>query len=1330
MGFKFIKIFFSVTVFLLFQALAAQELYPDFKIIQQNDQFMIIEWQPGQLQLKELSSGNDVFTLPLSSFGDTDGRPGEPAVLWRKLTLGIPEDGSLQVQILQTEKSMLTAKTLAPIPEVGKDAHGISVEIYNPNPEIYSSNRWLPEQLLRVLPPSRFRDMPVQSLLISAVQFNPETETLILYSKIRFRVNFIGNTNIKRSFRMRGKLDRLYSKMVLNFEQAKQWLVPRPTRLAKSAFLPHGTWYRIAVHEDGWYKITPSTLELAGIDTKNLSTSALQMFNNGGHELSVNVNATNYNPPFTQEIPFLLFDLNDNQLFDGNDYLLFYGKHVNGWFYNPTTKDFSYQMHTYATENYYWLTVSGNNGLRLSEEPLSVQSNPSTATYFIDRFHFEEDQYNILASGPDWYGHRFYGLSGAYTVTFNLPFSNIPGGTAAFAIQLKGGYGSKYSEKEYYTYKFSVSLNNQRILSNKSFARSTLEEYTINTLDPSLLKNGENQVLIQYQGEQEECFAFLDWFELYFPRSFAASNNQLSFYSIDNAQPMRYSVTNLAQSNDYYVFDVTDPINPVVLLANQTPQSGTLTFDLPASDHSRHIWVTSLSSPTITTVAALEPFERKNDLLATSNQADYLIITHQTFLPYAEQIAALRPHLKSKVVTVRDIYMDFNSGVPDPTAIRNFIRYAYNQWQDPSPSYVLLYGDAHYDYRHIILSDTIRVPTMEIYDQSEVDSRATDNYFVDLNYSSNHRFSAISPDLAIGRIPIESTLDAERYYKKITSYEQNAEHDGWQTVLTFVADDNIRPGVTNEWMHQDQTEEMAVLPNLQKFNKRKVYLSMYPSQPGGFGTVKPEANKDLIDYLNQGTLIVNYVGHGSPTQWAHEEVFVMDRDLKRIINPGKLPFLIAATCDFGKFDDPHEPCFTEALIWEEDYGIIGALASSRLVLSYLNARFNKDFYIALFPKNGSSLSLGEAKLLATQPGVNDQKFFLLADPTMHLADPQEEIQILSIKPDTLKALSEVEVTGQVMVQGQPGTDFDGSAMVIVNDASYDSVSTGGKFHLITLPGPVIFKGQVSVKDGLFTGKFIVPKSIRYVNKKTGRITLYAWNDNTGTTALGFNNKLLLTGSVSNIDDRQGPEIDLFFEGQENFTNGDIVGENPILKATLSDDHGINITGEAGHGIRLTIDDLPPSDISGFFTYNENSYTTGSITYPIEGLESGSHILKIIAFDNLNNPNEQETTMQVISEQGLAIEEVVNYPNPFTSSTAFTFQTNRDGADVTIKIYTLSGRLIQELYGTTVKGYNQSITWDGTDRDGDQVANGVYLYKIIIKDSDGKAEKIDKLVILR
>ncbi len=1313
--------------------------FPDVKIIKQTQNSLIIDWTPQNFRLHEVEINGKIFKRPTFDLAISHGLSGEPDLPWRNFTIGKPINSAVRVTILETDNQSFSGIDIAPIPQMSKDKKKVSEFIYSPQASFFRDNQSFPPQQVYHSDGGKFRDIAIEKIQITPFRYTADSKTLLFYKRIRLLIEFNNPLPRPAKFRKRGKLDDLYQTLLLNFDQAQNWQSKERTSLKKPS-LSGGDWYRIPVNEDGLYKITASLLSEAGINTAGLAIDAIRLYNNGGHQLSYKVNATLYNPPYTMEIPRFVYDANGNNILDGSDYILFYGKSVNGWFYSDNASDFVYQTHPYAKTNYYLLNINpAADARRMQENIPPAQSNPVAADFYYDRYHFEEDLYNLLASGPDWYGNRFYGMSDSYSKTFDIITNQAAGSMPKFVIRLKGGSGIKYGDNQNYRYYFKITLNGKVLFDQVSFTEETRKTYSTDITDPTVVLDGENKLNIQYSAvKYESSNAYLDWFELYFPRDFSAQNTQLLFYTKIYQQPVRYQVKNFDPGNDIYVFDVTDPVNPSILYKNLSVQNGSVTFDTPVFDHPRALLITSLKSTQILTPSVPVRYSPGQDLLDVNQQADLLIITHKTFVPYARQLAELRSELTSKIVTMDEIYFHFNSLVPDPTALRNFLRYAYTNWQNPTPSYVLLFGDGHYDYRNITIPDTMRVPPFEIYDAHEIDSRTTDIYFVDLDYTGNAAFRSLSPDLGIGRLPIESTLDAERMIEKLITYEKHPEQQGWQTLITFVGDDEITPRSSSEWMHQNQSESFARMSQLRKFNKKKIYLSAYPSVPGGFGRIKPEANNDLIKIINQGTLIVNYVGHGSPTQWAHESVFNMSRDLNRINNPGKLPFIIAATCDFGKFDDPHEPSFSEALMWRKESGAIAVLSATRLVYSGDNAAFNTRFYRNLFPNGAPSSHLGNAWLASIYgssfsnsrySNVNDQKYHLFADPSMHLADPRGKVQITSVKPDILKALSPVEVEAEILDNGQRSSTFDGGAMLIVNDARYDSVMLGGRFDPVTFDGPLIFKGEVSVEEGLLKGKFIVPKSIRYKNKPTGRVTIFAWTSDNSFTALGYNNTLLFNGS-NNINDDNGPEIDVYFQGQEQFTSGDIIGQNPVLIAELEDENGINMTDQTGHFISLQIDDAPPQNISGFFVYERNSFTKGFIQYPLDNVSEGEHRLFILAYDNVNNPTEQEIRFKVVKSEEIALTDVINYPNPFTTSTRFTFQTNRSGADVLVKIYTISGRLIEELRGISVSGYNDDIIWNGRDRDGDSVANGVYLYKIILDDGQEKKEHIDKLVIVR
>ena len=208
----------------------------------------------------------------------------------------------------------------------------------------------------------------------------------------------------------------------------------------------------------------------------------------------------------------------------------------------------------------------------------------------------------------------------------------------------------------------------------------------------------------------------------------------------------------------------------------------------------------------------------------------------------------------------------------------------------------------------------------------------------------------------------------------------------------------------------------------------------------------------------------------------------------------------------------------------------------------------------------------------------------------------------------------------------------------------------------------------------------------------------------------------------------------FFDDRENFRDGDLVSQNPVLKAEIFDDNGINLTQEVGHRIEIKINEEPGKDITTFFAYNRNSYSEGELSYHLDELESGDHHLKIEAWDNLNNPSTEEINFRVANTEGLLLTDVVNYPNPFNDETNFTFQLlgSDAGTEIEIKIYTITGRLIKSFDNLIPPsdGFNYDYLWDGRDDDGDLIANGVYIYKLVIRNESEQKEVIEKMVVLR
>ncbi|NNM15596.1 MAG: T9SS type A sorting domain-containing protein [Bacteroidia bacterium] len=205
-----------------------------------------------------------------------------------------------------------------------------------------------------------------------------------------------------------------------------------------------------------------------------------------------------------------------------------------------------------------------------------------------------------------------------------------------------------------------------------------------------------------------------------------------------------------------------------------------------------------------------------------------------------------------------------------------------------------------------------------------------------------------------------------------------------------------------------------------------------------------------------------------------------------------------------------------------------------------------------------------------------------------------------------------------------------------------------------------------------------------------------------------------------------------------FAFGGITSENPFLYAEVSDENGINTTGIGiGHDVTAQLDD----DTDDLFVLNDfyeadlNSYKSGKVKYPLNDLGTGRHTVKLKVWDILNNSNEAYTEFVVASDAKLALEHVLNYPNPFTTRTEFFFEHNKDCSSlfVQIQIYTVSGKLVKTIdqYVNTTGFRSEPVEWDGKDDFGDNIGKGVYVYRLKVRDQNGEvATKTEKLVVLK
>ncbi|MEM2990825.1 MAG: FlgD immunoglobulin-like domain containing protein, partial [Halobacteria archaeon] len=210
--------------------------------------------------------------------------------------------------------------------------------------------------------------------------------------------------------------------------------------------------------------------------------------------------------------------------------------------------------------------------------------------------------------------------------------------------------------------------------------------------------------------------------------------------------------------------------------------------------------------------------------------------------------------------------------------------------------------------------------------------------------------------------------------------------------------------------------------------------------------------------------------------------------------------------------------------------------------------------------------------------------------------------------------------------------------------------------------------------------------------------------------------LMLSG-----DDRP-PDIRIDIANQS-FADGDVVSSEPKIHAILSDDDGIdNLTRKLGISISMDGGDFEPAKEGDYTIYRDPASNNVVVNFSPGTLKPATYEVRFSVYDLNGNMSERSIRFEVRKEFEIAKGSLMNYPNPFERETDITFQLSSVADSATVKIYTVSGRLIRTLEQSHVINF-VVIHWDGRDEDGKEVANGVYYYKVRLK-RKGKKDIVD------
>ena len=1115
----------------------------------------------------------------------------------------------------------------------------------------------------------------------------------------------------------------------------------QPKSDLSNSVLSNGDWYKIKVSGDGLYKMDRDFLDDMGVNVYEIDPGNIQIYGNGGAMLP----EYNASPRYDDLVENSIYVKGEEDgSFDENDFVVFYGESSHRWELNSENA-FKHIQNIYDNHNYYFLHVGDEPGKRVTAIENSLLENLQVDFYTERKFHEWEDQ-NLKNTGRQWFG-EYFSFNEQYTFNFNFSdrIKTEPVRINARAVARSSNttyLDCVHNGSQILSVPIGTQISSSIYVDDGEASAEFISPDNVLGINVSYDKNGNSS-----------AFAYLDYLELQAKCELKYTGGQLIFRepsTIGSGNVTKFDLT--SNTNAFIVWDVTDPA-----AISELEVDGNLSFT-SATDSLKTFVIHDLNKASYLNPVFDTKIENQN--LHGHQPAELLIVTAPEFLEAAERLAEF--HIQEdgitvNVVTTDQVYNEFSSGKQDLIAIRSYIRMLYDkaETEDEIPDNVLLFGDASFDYKGIGVAknrytDQNFVPTFQSeYSFKLGPSYCTDDIFTYLDplEGALSTISSDGVDIGVGRMVVQSLSEAEVMVDKVISYHSVNSFGDWRSNICFVADDVDDD--TWEFRLQENIDAIAqhVDTSYHNYNINKIYLDAYQQVSSSGGQRYPDARQAIIDNVNKGALIMHYYGHGGEVGWAEERVLELI-DINSWENKNNLPVFVTATCEFSRYDDAQRVSAGELVLLNPEGAGIALFTTTRTITEADAENLSSSFYKYAIPESaGEVLTFGQVmkglKNDLNSTGIsaaNKLKFTLLGDPALKLPIPQLNIVVNEVlnsitneQIDTIHALSKVKVKGAVL--SEDGTIMD-SFNALLKPKVFDKplqLQTLNNDHnyldpfYFDLQQSVLYSGNVSVENGLFEFEFVVPQDISYV-EDFGKFSFYASNED--QDAIGAFVDIVIGGFDENAHaDDQGPDVDLYMNSTD-FRYGGVTDPNPSLFAVITDDSGINTTGNGiGHDLVATLDEDSQSSVvlNHYYESDLDSYQSGVVVYPYSNLEEGLHQLKIKVWDVHNNSSEAYTEFVVVNNEGLILQNLMNYPNPFSDFTKIHFEHNcpNEVLEVRMEIYDMNGKKIKSMSNTfSGSSYaNSDFIWNGASDQGAAVNSGIYLCKVVVSSQELDSESV-------
>lgn len=1123
------------------------------------------------------------------------------------------------------------------------------------------------------------------------------------------------------------------------------------------SMLCSGSWVKIKVEDSGVYAISEATAKSWGFS----DLSAVKIFGYGGAPVSTTLDST------------LVDDLPQVPTYRTDGKIYFYAQGPTTWKTQTSGCEYVQYQHPYATAAYYFVTDRSDvEALEMSTVSTSIPSSYDLVTTFTDRLFHEEELYTAGETGSLLLGEDFrYSTS----QTFSISIPGYVSGTevkveTSFAAKTVGSATSRLTfQYDGTTLDYSTSDALASISSSDTYTHCKVTAST-KTFTPS--GDSFDYTISFSNSSATVSMARLDYITVNYTRELDITDDDFAFRTgSGNGANTVLSLSGGGSST--VVLDITDTSNPTVVTC--TTSGSNLLFTPQARGYREYrAFDTSASLPAPTSAGSVN-----GQNLHGESTPDMIIITPSEFTTQASRIASMHEEVDTMrvlVVNPEEIYNEFSSGTPDAMAYRKLAKMFYDRGASTDGHqlrYLLMFGRSSYDNRQItsqVQADEYPRLLQWQTDIGDYDntSYTTDDILGTLDDGTSES-NMMDPtygglSIAVGRMPVKSVSEAKDVVDKLIDYVTEGDYGTWKNNVIMVADDG------DSGVHMTQSDN--ALDRMRDnggndFVYTHIFLDAYNQVTDGSGNYYPDARSKMFQKLDEGALMLHYIGHANTVSWTHDGLLTLTDINEMYLS--HYPLFYTATCEFSRVD-ADDTSGGELLFLNSRGGGIALVSTVRPTYVSDNGIVSNAFATYLFARddNNQFLPIGEVLRLTKNNAIysststsntNKMRYLLLGDPAMRLAYPTYNVQLEAINGEELsdddmpvfQARQTINLTGSVYdTSGNKDTSFNGTITTTLYDAEQSIETKGNKASSDdeAIDPYVYYERQNrlavvkdSVAGGEFAVKIVIPSEILYPdsydNYSPALASFYTCSDD-GIEGNGSNEQFYIYGYDETVEsDTIGPEITMMVLNSESFKDGDKVNESPMLIACIEDESGINFsTSGIGHQMTLLLDETTLySDVSTYYTpsISTDEALGGTINYPLEDLSDGSHTLRLKVWDTFGNSADKTISFYVVEGLKPTIYDVYTTSSPATTEANFYITHNRPDATITVRL-SIFNLLGQEIWTTTETGKSDMftsfpITWDLTDQAGTRVQRGIYLYRAgISTDGEHESTKAKKIAV--